>query len=163
MDSDTKSIAILESYFKNRKRTDRAKWLINIPFSKNVSFNAFTENLKKSFNNLILDLDDDIYFYHSNTDQSIDITEGYKISEEFEISVQKIGSWSEICGLKISEPNKAWRRKNLQGKNFILGADNLGDYVILLSENLISGFYGDILESIKVRYQNIFFVNHQSD
>ena len=36
LDSDTKSISILESYFKKRKRTDRGKWLINISLLKNV-------------------------------------------------------------------------------------------------------------------------------
>ena len=154
LDSDTKSKSILDSYFKKRKRTDGAKWLINVPSSKYVSLSTFNENIKESFNNLKLDLDDDVYFYHSNTDQTIDISEAYKVSEEFEITVQKFGSWSQSNGFKISEPIKAWRRRDLQGKNIILTANEDKHTVVFVNENLIGGLFGDILEGLKVRYQN---------
>ena len=144
LDSDTKSKSILDSYFKKRKRTDGAKWLINVPSSKYVSLSTFNENIKESFNNLTLDLDDDVYFYHSNTDQTIDISEAYKVSEEFEITVQKFGSWSQSNGFKISEPIKAWRRRDLQGKNFILTAME-HEHTLVLSK---------LLEGLKVKYQN---------
>ena len=166
LDLNTQSIASLESYFKKRKRTDGANWLVNTPVSTNLSLNKFTENIKKPFNNLTLDLDDDVYFYQTNTDQTVDISEGYKISEEFEILVRKIGSWSQSHGLKISEPNKAWRRKDMQGKNFIVTTMNDGYSMVIVNETLFGGFYGNILESMKVsirtQQDTKYFLNIQS-
>ena len=116
----------------------------------------FTENIKESFNNLTLDLDDDVYFYHSNTDGTIAVSEGYKISEEFDISFQKIGSWSQTYGLKISEPNKAFRRKDLQGKNFILSTNHYGGFLVIVNDTLLDGFYGLLVETLKVK--NIYII-----
>ena len=102
----------------------------------------------------MLKLDDEVYFYNFHNDQTIEISEGYKISAEFEISVQNIGTWSKNDGLKISEPNKAWRRRDLQGKNILIPTLYGRPFVEAVNETLITGSFGDVMESLKVRYTN---------
>jgi hypothetical protein len=68
-------------------------------------------------NDLILDVDDDLYWYTYDQDQlnvTIDIWEIYRIHEDFAMTINQYGNWSNSQGL-VSKLNGKWnRRRDLQ-------------------------------------------------
>ena len=93
--------------FNQRERANKEFWLLDI-----TSLGTF-ELAKERLKNLVLDLDDDLYWF-AYSRGGIDLYETYRIHEDFDINVKKYGFWSVDYGLTTAMHGKWIRRQNME-------------------------------------------------
>ena len=101
------SINLLERKLRKRTRKDKEFWFIDISALKTIN------NAKLMLNNLLLDIDDDIYAFMITNDSIAVIWEMYKLAPEKNLIVTKLGVWKEDLGLSLTTLNKWQRRGDL--------------------------------------------------
>ena len=103
------SAKVFSKLFSTRTWTNQEYWLLDISAWNSVE--EATEILDDLIDNL--DLDDDLYLY-SLDDKSIFIWEYYRIHNTRQNSLELLGEWNEVDGLKILQSEKWIRRANLK-------------------------------------------------
>ena len=101
------SMTVLEQKIKRRTRKDKGFWFIDISMFKTL------EEAKLMLDNLLLDIDDDIFAFMLSNETTIDIWEIYKVMPENDSIVNKYGTWKRETGLISTSLSKWHRRKNL--------------------------------------------------
>ena len=66
------------------------------------------------FNNLHLDIDDDIFVFMPTDNNFVDIWEVYKLGPKADLIVKKLGEWKKDVGLSLTKLNKWQRRGDLK-------------------------------------------------
>ena len=101
------SITILEQEMEKRTRKDKEFWFIDISTLETI------ENVKIMLNNLLLDIDDDVYIFKFSNNTFVDIWEIYKFLPKNDLIVKKLGIWKPETGLFSTTLSKWQRRKDL--------------------------------------------------
>ena len=103
------SFAFFKSIMKQRVRTNRETWLVDVSSLENLDL----------FNSLPLDIDDDIIVY----DQSglgTKMWEVYKIDASYDIKRNDIGSYTKETGLEMNPIDKWKRRSDLTVNSLLI-------------------------------------------
>ena len=116
IDSDEiqQSMKCLQNKMKERTRTDKEVWFIDISAFQNIN------NASSMLNTLSLDVDDDIFLFMFIKNDSSRIWEMYKLAPEKDIIIKDFGSWVQEIGLKSTNLGKWQRRGDLSVSILIL-------------------------------------------
>jgi hypothetical protein len=109
LDGSNSSVFILKEIFLARLRTNKEFWLIDVSHYETIE-NATEE----AFEDIFLDIDDDVFLYSSIGKAMINIWEVYKIDPYQELKLLYHGSWSSLDGLMLTKEVKWSRRRDLQ-------------------------------------------------
>ena len=90
-----------------RTNLNKEYWLIDVSYWNNI------EEVHEEFQNLKLDLNDDLYLYQKNSNIYV-LWEMYQIHQNIPEKILKYGKWSVEKGLIIDNKSKWDRRKNLE-------------------------------------------------
>ena len=101
------SIQSLLLKMKNRSRTNKESWLVDILALESI------ENVKSRLNNLPLDIDDDIFLFMFNNKDFVNIWEIYKLTPKKDLIVNNLGMWTKEKGLNLTALEKWQRRGDL--------------------------------------------------
>ena len=102
--------------YNQRSRTNNEFWLLDVS-----AFRSIKDSTNK-FNNLTLDLDDDLFLYkikQQQTDYDIEIFEFYEIHPSKPRKLMPFGAWSKLQGLNLTTAGKWTRRANLEVNTFL--------------------------------------------
>ena len=112
IDSDEiqQSMKCLENKMKERTRTDKEVWFIDISAFQNIVNASSMLNMMDA---LPLDVDDDMFLFMFIEKDSSRIWEMYKLASEKDLIVKDFGSWTEEIGLKLTNLEKWHRRGDL--------------------------------------------------
>ena len=106
-DNTNESIQSLLLQMKNRLRTNKETWFIDISAFENI------ENSKSRLNTLPLDIDDDIFLFMFKGKGFVNIWEIYKMTPEKDLIVNNLGKWTKEKGLNFTALEKWQRRGDL--------------------------------------------------
>ena len=97
--------------YNQRSRTNNEFWLLDVSAFQSI------KDAKNQFNNLTLDLDDDLFLYkikQPQADYDIEIFEFYEIHPSKPRKLMPFGTWSKSQGLNLTTVGKWTRRANLE-------------------------------------------------
>ena len=116
IDSDEiqQSMKCLQNKMKERTRTDKEVWFIDISAFQNIN------NASSMLNTLSLDVDDDVFLFMFIKNDSSRIWEMYKLAPGKNIIIRDFGSWTREIGLKLTNLKKWQRRGDLTVSILIL-------------------------------------------
>ena len=109
IDSDgiQQSMKCLENKMKERTRTDKEVWFIDISAFQNIV------NASSMLNTLSLDVDDDMFLFMFIQGDYAKIWEMYKLAPERKLIVKEFGNWRREIGLELTNLEKWQRRGDL--------------------------------------------------
>ena len=112
IDSDEiqQSMKCLQNKMKERTRTDKEVWFIDISALQNID-NA--SSMMNMLDTLPLDVDDDIFLFMFIENDSARIWEMYKLAPKKDLIVKDFGNWTGEIGLKLTNLEKWQRRGDL--------------------------------------------------
>ena len=145
-DNLTSEKAIVKAAFKERLRTDKDTWLIDV-----TPLNRDEKAIQGFFKDVMLDIDDDVFAFHvnnnsnnnnnNNNNNNIDIYEVYKIDPESDLVIVKShGKWSKSGGFEVDPENKWKRRSDFRGHHFRIATLVAPPYTTVM-EKLGNGDY----------------------
>ena len=105
LDLDDESINYALSCFETRQRINKEPWVLYV---KNKPLRTVLDILDKGK----LDLNDEIMLALHNED-TVEVWEVYKISSEYKVTYNKVGTWSTSKGLMMTTAPKWYRRGDL--------------------------------------------------
>jgi hypothetical protein len=158
------SIKKFQTIFNARERFHREVWLLD---TSSWSSNEEVSNDLKD--DLMLDVDDDLYWYTFDSlnlnhidafNAQYDIWEVYRIQDGFPMSINKFGNWSNVQGL-ISDPTTKWnRRRDLQMAHFDILTMPSSPYttaMIPLGDGVyeMEGMFADVFFALQVYFNKI--------
>lgn len=106
------SVKTFETFINHRTRTSREFWMIDVTPLGSI------ENAELTFNSLLLDVDDDIFFVHFSSRNMAKIWEVYKLNPSQDLILNPLGSWSTDKGMDMTTLDKFKRRGDLKGYKF---------------------------------------------
>ena len=111
---------IFVELYSKRNKYDKEYWLFDI--------SNWTSSVLKEFENLKLDLDDDMYLYQSRSEDIIDIWEMYEIHPSMPRKLLYYGNYTLQDGLNINSLSKWIRRKDLEVNNTLTSLNPLQNF-----------------------------------
>ena len=119
--------------FKHRQRFHREPWV----FYSHIEIKDLINELGAA----PFAWDDDVLVAHDFKNESIELWEIYKISNNSGTQFNKVGSWSVIDGLEMTNVHKWYRRKNLQQHHFLTTTLAENPFTTKLELNTLTGKY----------------------